>query len=105
MVRALDSEAEMSDLSNGVKYGQSTTYDSGQYNQEITRFRRMALGSNGSGYAFSGEYSSREMSESQSSWKPQDNSSGESETRAINGQSGEQKYTVPKEALVATGFN
>ncbi|KAG6713391.1 hypothetical protein I3842_05G149200 [Carya illinoinensis] len=93
VVRALDSEGENSDLSNGVKYGQSTIYDSGQYNQEITRFRRMALGDgNSSEYETnSGEYKSREMSESQSSWKPWDDSSGESETRAINALSGEHK--------------
>lgn len=45
MVRALDCEGDMSDLTNGVKYGQSTVYDSGQYNQDIQRFRRMAFGS------------------------------------------------------------
>lgn len=42
----MDSE-EAFDLSNGVKYGQSTVYDSGQYNKEILRFRRMANGSGG----------------------------------------------------------
>ncbi|KAF2292749.1 hypothetical protein GH714_027854 [Hevea brasiliensis] len=63
VVRALDSE-EMFDLTNGVKYGQSTAYDSGQYNQEIKRFRRMAFSSDDSSEfnTVSGEYRSREVS-------------------------------------------
>ncbi|TKY58641.1 Proline-rich receptor protein kinase PERK13 [Spatholobus suberectus] len=44
VVRALDSGDEKSDLSNGVKYGHSTAYDSGQYDKEIMLFRRMANG-------------------------------------------------------------
>ncbi|XP_050206113.1 proline-rich receptor-like protein kinase PERK13 [Mercurialis annua] len=63
VVRALDSD-DMSDLSNGVKYGQSTVYDSGQYNQDIMKFRRMAFSSNESSDfdTTSGEYTSREVS-------------------------------------------
>lgn len=88
VVRALDSEGEMSDLSNGVKYGQSTIYDSGQYNQEIMKFRRMALGMDESS-EFSGDYTSREMpqgppSAPKSREVSSDFTSGESETRAIN---------------------
>ncbi|XP_029127729.1 proline-rich receptor-like protein kinase PERK12 [Cajanus cajan] len=45
--RALDNGDKLYDLSNGVKYGQSTIYDSGQYNEDIMRFRRMANGSFG----------------------------------------------------------
>ncbi|XP_027346905.1 proline-rich receptor-like protein kinase PERK12 [Abrus precatorius] len=45
VVRALDSGDEIPDLSNGVKYGQSTVYDSGQYDKDIGLFRRMANGS------------------------------------------------------------
>ncbi|KAJ7953614.1 Receptor-like kinase [Quillaja saponaria] len=61
VVRALDCEGEMSDLSNGVKYGQSTIYDSGQYNQDIMKFRRMALGEGNSSEfdMYSGEYNSK----------------------------------------------
>jgi hypothetical protein len=93
VVRALDSEGEMSDLSNGVKYGQSTIYDSGQYNHEISRFRRMAIGSDSSDYdMYSGESNYRETSGPQPSTRFRDASSGESETRAINPQSGEQRY-------------
>ncbi|KAI3433118.1 Protein kinase domain-containing protein, partial [Psidium guajava] len=91
VVRALDTDGDMSDLTNGVKYGQSTMYDSGQYNEDIMRFRRMALGSgNSSDYGpFSGDYSSREVSGAQKiPWKSEDSSSdftsGESETRAMN---------------------
>ncbi|XP_044490027.1 proline-rich receptor-like protein kinase PERK12 [Mangifera indica] len=59
VVRALDSEGEMSDLSNGAKFGQSTIYDSGQYNQDMMMFRKLALGDSSE---FSGDYSSGEMS-------------------------------------------
>ena len=31
------------DLTNGVKLGQSTAYDSGQYSADIELFRRMAF--------------------------------------------------------------
>ena len=63
--RALDCEGD--DLSNGVKFGQSTAYDSGQYNEDIMRFRRMALGSVGGSSEFeasSAEFTanSRELS-------------------------------------------
>uniref|UniRef100_A0A7N2LAE5 non-specific serine/threonine protein kinase n=1 Tax=Quercus lobata TaxID=97700 RepID=A0A7N2LAE5_QUELO len=97
VVRALDSEGEMSDLSNGVKYGQSTIYDSGQYNKEIMRFRRMALGSDGSdldAYSgpYSGPYNSKEMPKLKDEY-----SSSESETRAFNARSGEQRYGSTRE--------
>ncbi|OVA09397.1 Protein kinase domain [Macleaya cordata] len=58
IVRALDSQSDMmSDLTNGVKLGHSTAYDSAQYSAEIKRFRRMAFGSwESSSYdMFSGE--------------------------------------------------
>ncbi|PKI42686.1 hypothetical protein CRG98_036968 [Punica granatum] len=85
VLRALDSDSEMSDLSNGVKLGQSTAYNSGQYSQDIMRFRRMALGGDDSmEYGTSGEYSGTNPT----SWKSRENSfdytSGESETRAMN---------------------
>ncbi|KAI5580717.1 hypothetical protein POPTR_008G189700v4 [Populus trichocarpa] len=84
VVRALDSGGELSDLSNGVKFGQSTAYDSGQYNQEISNFRRMALVSNGSSEfdTFSGDYSARDTSREQPT--SGDYTSSESETRAMN---------------------
>lgn len=59
MVRALDSEGDMGDISNGVKVGQSGAYDSGQYNSDIMKFRKMAFGfddSSDSGM-YSGDYS------------------------------------------------
>ena len=99
VARALDCEAEMSDLSNGVKYGQSTIYDSGQYNQDIMKFRRMALGGDSSEYdTYSGEFNSREVSGHQSSWNTlRDGSSGESETRAFTARNGgEQRYSSPQ---------
>ncbi|XP_042500181.1 proline-rich receptor-like protein kinase PERK13 isoform X2 [Macadamia integrifolia] len=71
VVRALDTEGEMGDLSNGVKYGQSTVFDSNQYSADIQRFRRMAFGNGDSSEysVYSGEYNSREVPfKSQSSW-------------------------------------
>lgn len=88
VVRALDIESEISDLSNGVKFGQSTVYDSGQYSQDISRFRRTALGGESSEYdIYSSEYNSRETTASRDSWRFQNNSSGESETQAFKGRS------------------
>ncbi|KAF5746600.1 hypothetical protein HS088_TW06G00771 [Tripterygium wilfordii] len=77
VVRALDSEGEMSDLTNGVKYGQSTVYDSGQYSQDIMKFRMMALGSDDStDYStYSGDYTSKEVSHGPPmSWKSENTS-------------------------------
>ena len=95
MVRALDFEGE-SDLSNGVKFGQSTAYDSGQYSEEIIKFRRMALGSDNSSEfdMNSGEHNSREVSRGQpNSWRSRyssgDFTSGESETQAFKPNSSE----------------
>lgn len=82
-------DCEGDDLSNGVKFGQSTAYDSGQYNEDIMRFRRMALGSGSSEFEVSSaEFAagSTELSGPQNSWtttRP-DMSSDESETRAFN---------------------
>ncbi|KAL2347323.1 hypothetical protein Fmac_001323 [Flemingia macrophylla] len=47
MARALDDGDQIYDLSNGVKYGQSTIYNSAQYNEDIMIFKRMANGSFG----------------------------------------------------------
>ncbi|KAI4385172.1 hypothetical protein MLD38_003227 [Melastoma candidum] len=91
VIRALDTDAEMSDLTNGVKYGQSTIYDSGQYSEDIMKFRRMAHGSNSS---LDLGLSSRELNSSgipSAGWKSKDSSSDftscESETRAFTGNS------------------
>ncbi|KAL5552882.1 hypothetical protein UlMin_040283 [Ulmus minor] len=96
VVRVLDCEAEMSDLSNGVKYGQSTIYDSGQYNQDILKFRRMIGTGDSSEYnTHSGEYNTREVSGPQNTWHFRDGSSGESETRAFS-RNGEPRYSGPQ---------
>ncbi|KAJ6890110.1 hypothetical protein NC651_023796 [Populus alba x Populus x berolinensis] len=66
VVRALDSEGELPDLSNGVRFGQSAVYDSVQYSLDIKKFRGMAIGSTGSSEFdtssgdYSGRYTSRE---------------------------------------------
>lgn len=71
MVRALDWGYESSDLSNGVKYGHSLVYDSGQYDKEIMLFRRMANGtfvdSDFDMYSSSGESESRAINTYRSS--------------------------------------
>ncbi|MBA0782221.1 hypothetical protein Gotri_003080, partial [Gossypium trilobum] len=87
VVRALDFDG--SDLTNGVKVGQSTVYDSAKYSEEILNFRRMALGSDNSSESdvYSDEFTSREISRGQPSWRSEYSSSeftsGESELQPI----------------------
>ncbi|XP_058091792.1 proline-rich receptor-like protein kinase PERK13 [Magnolia sinica] len=109
VVRALDTEGDMPDLTNGVKLGQSSVFESGQQAMDMQKFRRMAFGSEefSSEYgpsgefdrrsaAYSGEYrQSREsphrpMNSSMGSREHYSNysSSGESETRAMNQRGG-----------------
>ncbi|XP_072964304.1 proline-rich receptor-like protein kinase PERK15 isoform X1 [Typha angustifolia] len=62
IVRALEGDASIDELSDGVRPGQSrffgsytsSDYDSGQYNEDMKKFRKMALGSQ--------EYSSSQYS-------------------------------------------
>ena len=66
VVRALDTRDNLSDLSNGVKVGQSTVYNSGQYSNEIRMFRRASedssdLGTSIGYYNTSQDYTSREL--------------------------------------------
>ncbi|ESQ34427.1 hypothetical protein EUTSA_v10006956mg [Eutrema salsugineum] len=77
VVRALDCDGDSGDINNGIKVGQSTTYDSGQYNQDIMKFRKMAFGFNDSTESgmYSGDYSVKSSS---------DFSGNESETRPFN---------------------
>ncbi|WZZ06605.1 hypothetical protein YC2023_092526 [Brassica napus] len=60
VVRALDSEGDMGDISNGSKVGQTSSYDSGQYNSDAMKFRKMAFGFDDS--SDSGDYSVRSSS-------------------------------------------
>ncbi|OIV93903.1 hypothetical protein TanjilG_05606 [Lupinus angustifolius] len=86
VVRALDSADDISDLTNGVKYGHSTVYDSGQYDKDIMLFRRMANDSfvDANSDTYSKEYGySRDMSGIQPAWL-RSGSSGESESKAFN---------------------
>ena len=63
MVRALEGDMSLSDLNEGIRPGRSqvygsygsSDYDSGQYNEDMKKFRKMALGSQG--YVASSEYS------------------------------------------------
>ncbi|KAG7647353.1 unnamed protein product [Arabidopsis thaliana] len=77
VVRALDCDGDSGDISNGIKIGQSTTYDSGQYNEDIMKFRKMAFGGDNSVESglYSGNYSAKSSS---------DFSGNESETRPFN---------------------
>lgn len=83
----MDTGDEKFDLSNGVKYGQSTVYDSGQYDKDIMAFRRMANGTffDSDFNTYDSEYS---LSKQTSGGSQQNlmrlSSSGESESRAIN---------------------
>ncbi|KAI0522362.1 hypothetical protein KFK09_004741 [Dendrobium nobile] len=108
VLRALDCEGDMEDLSNGMKFGQSQVFDSGQHSADIQRFRRMALGTDDftSEYGYSNEYDrrsspnseeyrshsreyhrrvpqNRDLSNSQRSGESSGEYSGESETRAM----------------------
>ncbi|KAK7307223.1 hypothetical protein VNO77_40091 [Canavalia gladiata] len=88
VVRTFDCGDQLFDLSNGVKYGQSTAYDSGQYNEEIMRFRRMANGSfdDSEFDMYSTNYGSNEISGSKHSRMPY-SAGGDSEIRAYHSQS------------------
>ncbi|KAE8682834.1 Proline-rich receptor-like protein kinase PERK7 [Hibiscus syriacus] len=65
IVRALEGDASLSDLNEGMKPGQSSVYssyesseyDTSHYNEDMKRFRRMALGTGTEEYAASNEYS------------------------------------------------
>uniref|UniRef100_A0A5B7A3W8 non-specific serine/threonine protein kinase n=1 Tax=Davidia involucrata TaxID=16924 RepID=A0A5B7A3W8_DAVIN len=61
VVRALDSIGEFSDLTNGMKPGQSEVFDSREHSAQIRMFQRMAFGSQ--------DYSSDFFNHSQSSWR------------------------------------
>ncbi|XP_043723311.1 proline-rich receptor-like protein kinase PERK12 isoform X2 [Telopea speciosissima] len=78
VVRALDTEGEMGDISNGVKFGQSTILESGKHSAEIQRFRRMAFGNGDSSeYSiYSGETNSREVPHKSQSSASSEYSSG-----------------------------
>ncbi|KAL6011001.1 Proline-rich receptor-like protein kinase perk8 [Asimina triloba] len=60
VVRALDSIYDSTDLSNGIRPGESKQYDSAQLSAEIREFRRMAFGTGSQD--FSAEFS-------QTSWR------------------------------------
>ncbi|XP_059641417.1 proline-rich receptor-like protein kinase PERK8 [Cornus florida] len=61
VVRALESISEFSDLTNGMRPGQSEVFDSRQQSAQIRMFQRMAFGSQ--------DYSSEFFNQSHSSWR------------------------------------
>ncbi|KAL9381172.1 hypothetical protein Peur_026829 [Populus x canadensis] len=64
VVRALDLLDESSDLSNGMKPGQSEIFDSRQHSAQIRMFQRLAFGNQ--------DYSSDFFDRTQSSWRSRD---------------------------------
>ncbi|KAH0984323.1 hypothetical protein GBA52_011500 [Prunus armeniaca] len=64
VVRAFDSLDELSDLSNGMKPGQSEIFDSAQQSAQIRMFQRMAFGSQDNSTSF--------FNHTHSSWKSRD---------------------------------
>uniref|UniRef100_A0A2P2NFS8 non-specific serine/threonine protein kinase n=1 Tax=Rhizophora mucronata TaxID=61149 RepID=A0A2P2NFS8_RHIMU len=64
VVRALDSLDELSDLSNGMKPGQSEIIDSREHSAQIRMFQRLAFGGE--------DHSSDFFNDSQSSWRSQE---------------------------------
>ncbi|KAL4353963.1 hypothetical protein GQ457_06G001330 [Hibiscus cannabinus] len=88
VVRALDFDG--SDLSNGVKVGESATFDSSKYSDEISLFRKMAFGIDTGSECdiYSEDFSYRGMSHGHASWKSEYSSSeftsGESEIQPFN---------------------
>ncbi|EEF28741.1 proline-rich receptor-like protein kinase PERK8 isoform X2 [Ricinus communis] len=61
VARALESLDELSDLSNGIKPGQSEIFDSREHSAQIRMFQRLAFGSQ--------DYTSDYLDNSQSSWR------------------------------------
>lgn len=62
MLRALDNEGDLPDLTNGVKFGQSTVFESRQQSANMQQFRRTAFGSSDYSsdyYGHSGDYDRR----------------------------------------------
>ncbi|KAE8730454.1 Proline-rich receptor-like protein kinase PERK9 [Hibiscus syriacus] len=70
VVRALDSLDESSDITNGMRPGQSGVFDSAQQSAEIRLFQRLAFGSQ--------DYSSSYFNHSQSSWRSREYGSQDS---------------------------
>ncbi|XP_068335289.1 proline-rich receptor-like protein kinase PERK8 isoform X2 [Pyrus communis] len=64
VVRAFDSLDEFSDLSNGMKPGESEIFNSAEHSAQIRMFQRMAFGSEDNSTSF--------FNQSQSSWKSRD---------------------------------
>ncbi|KAF5193912.1 Proline-rich receptor-like protein kinase perk10 [Thalictrum thalictroides] len=91
VLRALDTDGDTQDLSNGVKYGQSTIFEVNKNNSEIQRFRKLAFGTDESSEypMYSGERYSREVPRKPPiPWSGESTSSeflsSDSETCAIN---------------------
>lgn len=83
VVRALEGNASLDDLNEGVKPGQrglyssngSTDYDTVQYNEDLKKFRKMAFGNQ--------EHGSSEYSESTSEFGVYPSGSSTENTREI----------------------
>lgn len=93
VVRALDSLDEYSDLTNGMKPGQSEVFDSAQQSAHIRMFQRLAFGSQ--------DYSSSFFNHSQSSWRSRDDASHSSwRSREHGDQSGQSQEHKERSTLM-----
>lgn len=83
VIRALEGDASLSDLNEGIRPGHSTIYsshgssdyDTRQYNEDLKKFRRMAFASQ--------EYGSSEYSESTSEYGAHPSGSSTENTRQM----------------------
>ncbi|KAL4204994.1 hypothetical protein AMTRI_Chr01g112470 [Amborella trichopoda] len=85
VVRALENDSDISDLTNGVKPGQSTVFNSTQYSVDINRFRRMAFGSTDYSSDFPEGYSGGPHSSGHSGGPYSGTHSGGSHSREVGG--------------------
>lgn len=76
MVRALESLDELSDLSNGMKPGQSEVFDPSQQSAQIRMFQRMAFGSQ--------DYSSEMFNQTQGSLRSGEHGYRKSPSSSVN---------------------
>lgn len=114
VVRAFDALGEdISDLSNGMKPGQSEVYDSAEQNAQIRMFHRMAFGSQEVSTDFSershsqSRWASREhgdRTQTQTSFGSRDNNSGYQPQRSWTNREQENHNSSAKNANPLAGF-
>lgn len=86
VVRALDSVDDMSDLSNGMRPGQSEVFNSAQQSAQIRMFRRMAFGSQ--------DYSTEFFDQSHSSWGTREHQRDQTRNNWMSREQGNQSTVI-----------